>query len=683
MANHFSEYFRQAGFLGSQGHLHPAKKSEYLASAVSPVLDERAHAAQLAEGLRIATKFGRVDVVGPRTLREAVDGVYSLAQWQSGFKTQNNRGTCWAFAGAAALEAAYRRKYGMLIDVSEEYVFHMGKAFALNRDGAGAVVQPVENNSSLTGFQGSGDIAQKISENASPPEDSAPYLQSQRALLDILPVLGFAGVGALVSQEDYDAIEFCEQHIPLLARVNARYRATGWGSLGNNPSVASLENTILADREVICDVFHKTPSVGGHVLLLIGFDRNRQVFMAKNHWGEGTFIEIAYNNDPNWQINSGWYITDVIDQTFVQSEACWLGNWRADVGNTSFRIILRRSEDFANPGTPTKLGTAYLGDGPHDVNGVFLNGGAHLRMFVAPTTAPVPTGTLSGWQIDADLNFADIYNAGGRAGQDPVALSRFNTRFAALFDKGDGSAWQARHGLSAEAYQSTFDLLVRQGYRLTYVCGYSEGTGARFNAVWQLRNGPAWQARHGLTNDQYQMAFDNLLGQGFKLVCVSGYAENGQARYAAIWEQRASSDWQARHGMSRSQYQQTFDQLAADGYAPVQVCGYRVNVDVRFAGIWERRPGLEWVGRHGLTSSEYQKAFDEQIATGYRLASVSGYSDTGIARYVALWHKDDPVEWQARHGLDSAGYQRSFDDLVTQGFRPVQVCGYGDGFYPA
>src|SRR5262245_13371522 len=80
----------------------------------SPVLDPRAYALLVEQGLRVATKFGRVDVFGPRPLRVPIDGVYSLAQWQTPFKQQNDRGTCWAFAGAAALEAAYRRKYNML-----------------------------------------------------------------------------------------------------------------------------------------------------------------------------------------------------------------------------------------------------------------------------------------------------------------------------------------------------------------------------------------------------------------------------------------------------------------------------------------------------------------------------------------------------------------------------------------
>jgi hypothetical protein len=140
--------------------------------------------------------------------------------------------------------------------------------------------------------------------------------------------------------------------------------------------------------------------------------------------------------------------------------------------------------------------------------------------------------------LEANLNYGRYLQrlrSSRATGFDNVS---FPNRFAALFQKGDGSAWQARHGLTAETYQATFNVLVSQGYRLTNVCGYSEGTGSRFNAVWQLKDGPAWQARHGLTNDQYQATFDDLVSQGFRLVCVSGYAENGQARYAAIWEQQ-------------------------------------------------------------------------------------------------------------------------------------------------
>jgi hypothetical protein len=147
-------------------------------------------------------------------------------------------------------------------------------------------------------------------------------------------------------------------------------------------------------------------------------------------------------------------------------------------------------------------------------------------------------GTLTGTQIDANLNFSDIYNASGRGGRRVVTMSRFATRFAAIFEKGSGAAWEARHGLDGNTYQATFDTLVRQGFRLTYVNGYSEGRGARFNAIWQKVGGAAWQARHGLTSSQYQATFNSLVQQGFRLTRVSGYAENGQARYAAIWEQR-------------------------------------------------------------------------------------------------------------------------------------------------
>jgi hypothetical protein len=146
-----------------------------------------------------------------------------------------------------------------------------------------------------------------------------------------------------------------------------------------------------------------------------------------------------------------------------------------------------------------------------------------------------------------------------------------------------------------------------------------------FAAIWVKGGGPPWGARHGLPAAEYQQAFDQLTAQGYRLVDVSGYAVNNQTWYAGIWEQRPGPAWQARHGLSGSDYQQTFNQLAQDGYRLVRVSGSTVQGTPRYAAIWEKNDGPLWVAFHGVEGFRYQQAFDELVAKGYRLIDVSGY----------------------------------------------------------
>ncbi len=111
--------------------------------------------------------------------------------------------------------------------------------------------------------------------------------------------------------------------------------------------------------------------------------------------------------------------------------------------------------------------------------------------------------------------------------------------YAAIWRKHTGApAWQARHGLTAGEYQSFFNDVTSQGYQPVVVCGYSDGAQDLYAAIFrQISGSPAWQARHGLTPAQYQSTFDQLVSEGYRLESVSGYTTGGQDHIAAIWTQ--------------------------------------------------------------------------------------------------------------------------------------------------
>jgi Bacterial tandem repeat domain 1 len=200
-----------------------------------------------------------------------------------------------------------------------------------------------------------------------------------------------------------------------------------------------------------------------------------------------------------------------------------------------------------------------------------------------------------------------------------------SARYAALWEKKPTPAWVARHGMMGDQYQQEFNKNSGQGLRLVWINGYTVGGSPRYAAIWEKSAGPAAVARHGLTSAQYQQEFNKWSQQGYRLKLVSGYASGSEARYAAIWEKASGPAQVARHGLTSSQYQQEFNKWTGQGFRLSHVSGYRVGSSTLYAAIWEKSAGAALAARHGMTGSDYQAAFNQLAQQGYRLQEVSGY----------------------------------------------------------
>jgi hypothetical protein len=239
--------------------------------------------------------------------------------------------------------------------------------------------------------------------------------------------------------------------------------------------------------------------------------------------------------------------------------------------------------------------------------------------------------------------------------------------------------WVARHGLPADKYEQAFnDYVGKHGMQLIDVSGY--GTAAPlYAALWvKTASPPVWQARHGLTAADCQTTFDQLTAQGYHPVLVNGYATAAGPRFACIFQQGPTGPWVARRGLTGPQYQAQFNELMGQGYTLDWVSGYFDGSQDLYAAIWRKQPGAPpWQACYGLSGDQYQAFFNEVTVRGYKPVVVCGYGDGVQDRYAAIFRKIAVAPaWQARHGLTPAQYQATSDQLVAQGYRLELVSGY-------
>lgn len=252
-------------------------------------------------------------------------------KYQTGFRDQAGRGTCTYFASLAALEAAYvRAGYPRDIDLSEQY-------FCWIRGVSGVSDPPsspffgttsAERRDDILGSVSGGGVSYNfmlLTRYSVPPETSLPYVgASDYDNYKKWPsyakygLTGYRWDDPNVLQNSINSWNFDLDQNNYEARGGARYGVAEYAVLSKSQvrDAATLEFLIASGRDVAIgtpvwgDVFAVDPAkpcwkrdpkltkpIGGHALLLVGYDRKRQFFIAKNSWGAVAYDESKLADD--------------------------------------------------------------------------------------------------------------------------------------------------------------------------------------------------------------------------------------------------------------------------------------------------------------------------------------------------------------------------------------------------
>jgi hypothetical protein len=214
-----------------------------------------------------------------------------------------------------------------------------------------------------------------------------------------------------------------------------------------------------------------------------------------------------------------------------------------------------------------------------------------------------------------------------------------------------------------------------KGYRPVCVSGYNAGEVNRYAAIWEKRKGPAWELEYGLTRAQLREVGKRLGGKGYRPVCLSGYNHLRVERYAAVWEKGDRPAWALRFALSRADLARAAAALKDKGYEPSSLSSYNADGVAAYAGIWEKRDRPAWEMSWDLTAAQLRDKADDLQGRGYFPLSVAGRNAGGLPRYSALWARRKGT-WQMRSGLTEDELVDLARRLNRAGYRPVFVSGF-------
>ena len=235
---------------------------------------------------------------------------------------------------------------------------------------------------------------------------------------------------------------------------------------------------------------------------------------------------------------------------------------------------------------------------------------------------------------------------------------------------------RARRDLTGSDLQAAITAMSADGYTLIDLSGCFDGAGVRYAALWDRVSGPARRAQFGVPAAQYQQLFNQMFADGFRPIRLSGFATPWGTEFAGIWIADGITEWTAHHGLDANALEDRIAQLADNHYHLIDIAAWEEQGQARFAGIWQRFPGERPEVRINLDRGQHQVSVARMIRDRFVPVKIVGYGLQGIGRYAAIWNHRPSNGWQARHDLMAHELDFWLETLHYQGYTPVQASGY-------
>ena len=237
-----------------------------------------------------------------------------------------------------------------------------------------------------------------------------------------------------------------------------------------------------------------------------------------------------------------------------------------------------------------------------------------------------------------------------------------------------------RFGKSASNFEGLANEMGAAGFRPTWVDGYSVGNNVFFNAIFEANpRDQIWMSYFGQSGEQLKRSVDTLIEDGYRLVHIDMYLDQGQLRYTSIFVKEPGPLWTLYFGQPAEAFSQIASRVTQDGFRIKNLSSVRVNGNLIRTGLFDQEDVGRWQAYPDLTQEELEATVREERVAGRVIHYLDAYEVNGSPRFNVVLDERLYRNGTRLDQLSSDQFQVEANAVFAAGLYARIVTGYHDG----